>query len=161
MKKIKEKLEDLKRVYDNRIDINFSSYPLENDFSGKSPEKKKKNYDERSRCSANFYAFIVLPDGKVTICEELYWHPQFIIGDLSKQSIMEVWNSERAVELYKITKEKVRDESACKSCDQFEPCHIYKGVCWKDVLYAYGEENWDYPDPKCHKARKPLREFYL
>lgn len=24
----------------------------------------------------------VLPDGKVSACEQLYWHPQFIIGDL-------------------------------------------------------------------------------
>jgi hypothetical protein len=35
------------------------------------------------RCSAlNNYLFI-LPDGKATICEQLYWLPQFLIGDVS------------------------------------------------------------------------------
>ena len=46
----------------------------------------------------------VLPDGKVSACEQLYWHPQFIIGDLKKQSIEEIWNSPKAWELYNLSK---------------------------------------------------------
>ncbi len=52
--------------------------------------KKIRLVCHKPRCSANFYAFVILRDGKVTICEELYLHPKFIIGDLKKQSIMEV-----------------------------------------------------------------------
>ncbi len=97
----------------------------------------------------------------MTICEELYWHPAFIIGDLTKQSIMETWNSKRALELYNISKDMVKEESPCKTCDEFDHCRKYKGVCWKEILYAYGYENWDYPDSKCHIARTPFREYYL
>lgn len=38
----------------------------------------------------------VLPDGKVTLCEQLYWHPQFILGDLKEQTLAEIWQSPRA-----------------------------------------------------------------
>lgn len=26
--------------------------------------------------------------------------------------------------------------------------------CWAEILKAYGDENWDYPDPRCIKAPK-------
>jgi len=161
VKKIESTVNDLKAKYENTIDINFSGYIEKSGLIDKTFEEKKRDFMSRSRCSANFYSFVILPDGKVTICEELYWHPQFIIGDLTKQSIEEVWNSKRALELYNISREMARDESECKTCDEFESCHRYKGVCWKEVLYAYGYENWDYPDPKCPYARKPTIKYYL
>ena len=42
----------------------------------------------------------VLPDGKVTLCEQLYWHPQFILGDLKEQTLAEIWQSPRAKALF-------------------------------------------------------------
>ena len=42
----------------------------------------------------------ILPDGKVTICEELYWNEHFIIGDVTKQKYcrsMELCKSSRLV----------------------------------------------------------------
>jgi len=161
IEQLKSKLEDLKKEYLGTISVNFSGYYDKNGVIDRKPEEKKKSFGERARCSGNFYSFTILPDGKVTVCEELYWHPKFIIGDLTKQSIEEVWNSEPALELYNISQDMIRNESSCKNCPEFESCHKDKGVCWKEVLYAYGEENWDYPDPKCPYATKPLREFYL
>lgn len=35
----------------------------------------------------------------------------FILGDLNKQSIMEMWESEKALSLWNFSKEDVRDES--------------------------------------------------
>lgn len=161
VKKVETTVNELKAKYGKKPYISFSGYTKESDFIGKKPEEKMKSYFERARCTANFYACVLLPDGKATICEELYWHPKFIIGDLLTQSIEEVWNSKRALELYHISKDMVRDESACKGCEGFAPCHEYKGVCWKEILMAYGNENWDYPDPKCPEAPKPRRQFYL
>jgi hypothetical protein len=40
-----------------------------------------------AECSANSSHIFILPDGKVTIGEQLYWKPHFIIGDLSRQTI--------------------------------------------------------------------------
>ena len=107
-----------------------------------------------ARCSANYSNMVILPNGKVTICEQLYWNPRFIIGDLTTQSIEEVWNSPRALELSFPKRENFRDESACKECDIFEECLSFPNKCFADVLKGYGKENWDYPDPRCIKAPK-------
>ena len=112
-----------------------------------------------NRCSANYSNIVILPDGKVTICEQLYWNPRFIIGDVSKQSIAEVWNSPRALELAFPKRTHFRDESVCKKCDIFDECFSYPNKCYADVLKGYGDENWDYPDPRCAKAPQFVNEL--
>jgi radical SAM protein with 4Fe4S-binding SPASM domain len=113
---------------------------------------KGSKYFEGSRCSANYSHMVVLPDGKVTICEQLYWNPRFIIGDLTTQTIEEVWNSPRALELAFPKKESFKDESICKKCSIFADCYEYHNKCYVDVIKGYGDENWDYPDPRCKFA---------
>jgi len=112
-----------------------------------------------SRCSANYSNMVILPDGKVTICEQLYWNPRFIIGDVSKQSIAEVWNSPRALELAFPKREHFRDESICKKCNIFDECLSFPNKCYADVLKGYGDKNWDYPDPRCAKAPSFINEL--
>lgn len=127
-------------------------------------EEKNKFYTPFKNifCAANYSSLFILPDGKVTICEELYWKERFIIGDLKKQTIEEIWNSKKAVDLYYISKTCIREQSPCKSCDLFEKCRYeYGGVCWKEIIKAYGDENWDYPDPNCPKAIKVTKNIYV
>jgi radical SAM protein with 4Fe4S-binding SPASM domain len=112
-----------------------------------------------SRCSANYSNILILPDGKVTLCEQLYWHPEYIIGDLTNQSIEEVWNSHRALELAFPQKKHFRDKSVCKHCNIFEECYAYPNRCIVDVLKGYGRENSDYPDPRCIKAPPFVNEL--
>ncbi len=114
--------------------------------------RNKESFDSRSICTGNLSGFVILPDGKVTICEELYWNKNFIIGDLSKQSILEVWNSPNAKNLWKLQQDNFPEDSACKYCDEFEHCRYIRGVCWKEVIAFYGNKNWLYPDPRCPKA---------
>jgi len=161
MKNIEEFINKTKDDIGDNVILNVSGYVDGDKYLNVDRKIKENNFKSRSRCSANFYAMFLLPDGKVTVCEELYWHPRFIIGDLTKQSIEEVWNSEKALGLDNLAKTDIRDESECKQCDQFHECHKFLGVCWKEILYAYGYENWDYPDPKCPKAPKPNNIFYL
>ncbi len=163
LNKIKDLVIKLREKHEERIKLDFFEYPERKYYINPSAEEKRINFKNRAQCSANFYSFNILPDGKVTICEELYWHPQFIIGDLMKQSIREVWNSEKALSLYHFSKDSVRDKSPCKTCndENFNRCHRQKGACWKQVLYAYGEENWDYPDPRCQHAPEPFNEFWI
>lgn len=123
--------------------------------------KKWESFEQRSSCTANQKAFNVLPDGKVTICEELYWHPSFIIGDITENSIMEIWNSEKARKLFFVQNDYFSKQSSCYSCEKTLDCRRNKGVCWKMVIMAYGDEHWDYPDPRCPKAPLPYNKFYL
>ncbi len=161
VKKIDEKVKEIRETKGDKIDINFSGY-MDNIFK-KPLDEREKIFWERARCSGNFYSFVILPDGKVTICEELYWDHRFIIGDLSKQSIQDVWNSEKALHLYNLARSspEIREDSACKNCDKFVRCRQQLGICWKEIVYAYGFENWDYPDPKCPKAPPPKRIFFI
>jgi radical SAM protein with 4Fe4S-binding SPASM domain len=114
-----------------------------------------------SRCSANFSHMVSMPDGKVTLCEQLYWNPRFIIGDLSTQSIEEVWNSPRALELAFPKKSNFRDDSVCKKCSIFDTCYTTHNKCYADVLKAYGDENWDYPDPRCVYAPPFIHDLLI
>ncbi|MDR3328187.1 MAG: hypothetical protein LBT04_08775 [Prevotellaceae bacterium] len=47
-----------------------------------------------------------------------------------------------------MSKNDLRTTSACKYCPVFSECRLKLGVCWKNIFQAYGEENWDLPDPK-------------
>ncbi len=104
------------------------------------------------KCTANLSHIFVLPDGKVTTCEQLYWNPLFIVGDLKTQSIDEVWNSEKSLWLANIQKSELSEQSPCKSCETFDSCFKNLKRCWLQVIKTYGNENWDYPDPRCKLA---------
>lgn len=107
---------------------------------------------EGARCSANSYHMFILPDGKVTICEQLYWNKDFLVGDLNHNTISEIWNSEKSLKLANLTREDYRIESKCRECEVFANCHTNLNKCWADILKSYGVDNWDYPDPRCKYA---------
>lgn len=94
----------------------------------------------------------ILPDGKVSACEQLYWHPRFVLGDLKRQSIEQIWQSAHAKELFSPPKSSFRKESACSKCKSFDDCNSQSRRCVVKVMKAYGKDNWDYPDPRCAYA---------
>lgn len=129
--------------------------------SESSVEEKSKSFPNRATCTGNVSAFFVLPDGKVTLCEQMYWHPFFIIGDLTKQTIMEMWQSEKALSLWNFSQKEVRDCSPCKTCADFNSCRRGQGNCWRIAISAYGYENYDFPAPNCPKSLPISRDFYI
>ncbi|MBO4282233.1 MAG: radical SAM protein [Bacteroidales bacterium] len=126
-----------------------------------SVDEKCASFPQRARCTGNISSLFILPDGKAGICEELYWHPKFIVGDVTTQSIRHVWESEKALSLYMLSQEKFRRKSVCSICPDFDPCHQRNGVCWKEIIEAYGEENHDFPDPRCPYAPPVTHKFYI
>lgn len=121
--------------------------------------KNFKKFKNRALCTANIDGLVVLPDGQVTICEELYWNKNFILGDVKKNTIEEIWNSPRAFKLWNISQDDIPEDSACKTCQDFENCRRGLGVCWKIVLAAYGQDKPFYPDPRCPKSPKIKYHF--
>ena len=105
-----------------------------------------------SRCSANYSHMVVLPDGNVTICEQLYWAKRFIIGDVKHQTIRDIWNSPEALHLAKYPQSCVQSTSRCHDCKLYDDCQLFPNKCYADTIKAYGWDNWDYPDPRCEKA---------
>jgi radical SAM protein with 4Fe4S-binding SPASM domain len=111
------------------------------------------------KCSALNNHLFILPDGKSTICEQLYGLPRFIIGDVSVNSIVEVWNSSAATKLLNLERKDIQDSSPCKVCELFESCIYDRNRCWVDIIKAYGEDNWDYPDPRCALAPSMIHDL--
>lgn len=108
-----------------------------------------------AKCSALNEHIFILPDGKATICEQLYWNPQFIIGDVSKSDLLDVWHSERTMQLVNLKQKDLQKRSACGECKLFEDCFKKeRNRCWSDIIKAYGTDCWDYPDPRCAYAPK-------
>ena len=123
-------------------------------------EKQWKAFNRRSICTGNLRGFFVLPDGKVTFCEQMYWDESCILGNLTKQSIMEMWTSPRAVNFMDNKKKVQTEKSFCYLCEDYDECHNGRGVCWKLVVENYGSENWFYPDPRCPHAPPARKELY-
>jgi radical SAM protein with 4Fe4S-binding SPASM domain len=145
------------------MNFKISIYPqgcITNDIIFNNVEEKARTFGKRALCSGNIVSLFILPDSQVTICEELYWSPKFIIGDVTRQSLMEIWNSEKATKLYNLSQSDFRPVSACKYCPDFSFCRSTLGVCWKFIYLAYGTEYWDLPDPRCPLAPPPINEFY-
>ncbi|NOU18658.1 MAG: radical SAM protein [Bacteroidales bacterium] len=156
-----ERIETLKYVDElnklQKITVEIDKSNLERGYF--SAEKGSKSFSGAS-CSANRSHMFILPDGNVTICEQMYWKKRFIIGNILNNSIEEVWNSAESLKWVNLTKNDFRDESACKNCEMLdECCNKYPNKCWADVLKVYGDENWDFPDPRCNKAPKFLYDI--
>lgn len=107
---------------------------------------------EGAECSALNTHLFILPDGKVSICEQLYWNPIFLIGEVNTSSLKEIWISDKNLRLAYIQRENIQKSSPCRYCKLFDHCFSYRNRCWVDIIKAYGEDYWDYPDPRCEKA---------
>jgi len=150
--------QDLDRV-NRQIAERFARYPhMPISLGGAGPapeiedeEERRLNWERRAFCTANRDGFVILPEGQVTVCEELYDHPEFLIGDLKTQSVMEMWNSPAARALLYPDQAAVPD-GPCRTCDDFETCNAVRGRCWRDVLKSYGWDKPHYPDPRCPVA---------
>ena len=126
-------LGDIDSVYKakySRFEIGYSvgEYPPDHSNNG-------EFFRQRAYCTGSTRNVVILPDGRVTICEELYAHPTFIIGDLKFQTLEEVWKSSRALDLFYMQKESVQGSSPCKNCCTFHECREGKGVCRKTILW--------------------------
>lgn len=154
LEKISDYIDTLKGSYPD-ISIQGYSQP-----TGSIDEKLKK-HNKRNVCSGNVSSFFILPDGKVTICEQMYWQPFFILGDVTKQSLTEVWNSKKALSLWNISQEEIQESSPCKTCKEFDECRRGAGSCWRAAIQAYGNDNYDYPYPDCPYAPEVTLPYYI
>ena len=116
-----------------------------------SKDELKSIFLNRAFCSGLYSSLYILPTGDVTICEQTYWHPHFIVGNVLSQSLQEIWNSEKAKSIYYIKQEDIPEDSLCRHCTDFAECRALKQVCYRDIIKQFGKDKWYYPDPKCPK----------
>lgn len=152
-----ELIESVKKIeQDYPFKINFDTSSLEKQFY--SDKGGSANF-KGAACSANSSHLFILPDGKATVCEQLYWNDNFIVGDMNTQSITEVWNSPQSLHLDNLQQKDFPKDSACSTCKIFDQCHADVNKCWADIIKAYGEDKWYYPDPRCAYAPKTFNKI--
>ena len=110
----------------------------------------------RPYCSSGRTQIVISPDGKVTTCEQSPQEGEFVCGDATKQSIMEVWNSDALKKWFEPPREYFLG-TVCYDCNEFEPCIHGMGHCWLHVLKMQGRL-WA-PHPYCPKSEKPKQRW--
>lgn len=113
------------------------------------PARDQRSDTWRTKCFMGTSAMTVLPDGKVTLCSSFPLQDSFVIGDLSSQSIMEVWNSESMMSFIRPSRDHFTG-TACYSCQQFDDCQANSYRCRSNCLGAFGSVFT--PDPNCTRA---------
>lgn len=142
---ISDYIESIKTRSCCKIDFDL---PVENKLD---KNIKKSNFFNRAFCSGLYSSMYILPTGDVTICEQTYWHPHFIVGNVLNQSLQDIWTSEKAKSIYCIKQEDIPEDSLCSHCKDFDECRSLKQVCYRDIIKEYGIDKWYYPDPNCPK----------
>ncbi|MDD3940137.1 MAG: radical SAM protein [Phycisphaerae bacterium] len=124
----------------------------------------EKDFVQKNKsCNANSYSLSIISNGKVSICEMLYENDFFIIGDIKEKSLFKVWNSKKALDLYKgkldlLLKQTIHssqiEESPCTKCDFLTKCkkENSKKICYVDIVNIHGTGKYNFPDPRCPKA---------
>ena len=80
------------------------------------------------RCQSGLSNLIVTSDGRTAYCNRLLDHEQLLFGDLKTQSLMEVWNSPRLLNLVYPSKEELKG-TKCYACPEFPKCY-HEGFCF-------------------------------
>jgi radical SAM protein with 4Fe4S-binding SPASM domain len=149
MRKIME--DKVKQYPDHKI-----NWECEEDVLDASEEEIKGWFHVRPYCSSGRTQIVITPNGKVTTCEQSPQKGEFICGDCSYQSIMDVWNSETLKKWYAPPKESF-EGTACYECENFNNCIHGMGHCWLQVLKMQGRLYA--PHPYCIKSERPKQHW--
>ncbi|MGM9867976.1 MAG: radical SAM protein [Lepagella sp.] len=100
-------------------------------------------------CLANTIGISILANGLCSVCEMLYENPEYVLGDVNKSTVKEIWNSEKALDLYHMKQQHVPQSSPCSECAVFEKCRngFGKRICYLDIA-KIGHSKFE-PDPRC------------
>jgi radical SAM protein with 4Fe4S-binding SPASM domain len=113
------------------------------------PTDKVEQWKNRAHCSGGRSSITITPDGKVVLCDTVPQQGMFVVGDVSVQSIMDVWNSEKLFNFAYPPREKCAG-SACYDCHDRLDCHGKTLYCFRDTFFSYGTVYG--PPPKCPLA---------
>ncbi len=118
-------------------------------------EQRRKDWEQRAVCTGGRAALIVLPNGDVSLCEQLPHLPENVVGNLLRESVLEIWNG-AAIDKFIHPERSKFEGTVCCSCPDFDDCHRGRGYCYRDSLSAF-DSVYDAP-PGCPRQDKtPLR----
>lgn len=124
-------------------------FECQSDYQALSSDERQRAFHDFPRCGIGRECIIITPDGKVSMCEQAPYAEEFIVGDVSQQSIVEVWQGE-AMRKFKFPSADDFKGTACHGCEDFEDCYHKKGGCMILSVKAYATRFA--PSPCCPKA---------
>ena len=111
-------------------------------------------FAHRSICNAGRFSLTILPNGEVTVCEQLPYNKKYIIGDLKNKSLNDFWSGDSITNwLTPPAREYYPIESACRTCDEdkYDLCHTRYSRCLRFIWETFG--NTDQPDINCPECQ--------
>jgi radical SAM protein with 4Fe4S-binding SPASM domain len=151
---LNQQLQQLKEEFPKDNIYIQNSKPLPEARSGEDKIKADYTFTNRAQCPAGLYMMMICADGKVIPCEQMAETEEYFCGDLSHQSIQEVWNGSRLIEMtHGIPREKFKG-SVCYDCEEREDCRNFKSVCVRNL--AIYHRNIHLPDMNCPKSNLPF-----
>ena len=119
-----------------------------------SREVRKAAWPKRKACTAGSSSMMICADGKVIPCEQMPETDEYFCGDVSHQSLLEVWNGNRLKEMtYEKPQGKFKGQP-CYDCEEREECLTVKGNCIRDLAAHHG--NIYQPPPNCYRHDLPF-----
>lgn len=109
---------------------------------------------DRSACSFGRTGTVITPSGKVIPCEQLPSREPFVMGDLTREHMLSVWNSDKLLSMLYPRRERFRD-TPCEECEYFIDCVHRKGLCVRDIYKVRGVAQAT--DPRCPVAKSQVR----
>lgn len=117
-------------------------------------EKLEEPYfSKRSICNAGRFSMTILPNGEITVCEQLPYRPEYIIGSIADQSLHDCWNSISMKKwLSPPPRDTYKETSPCRRCsdDKYETCHKIYSRCLRFIWET--TRDTDDPDINCPES---------
>jgi len=100
------------------------------------PEVRKRlgDFDHQLPCRKIFTDMIIYRDGKIALCN-YDWDEKRMIGDVSKTSLQEAWNSAEFEKIRQMHLTGKFDDSICSKCHHWKIDYVENGFLGK-VFYA-------------------------
>lgn len=114
--------------------------------------EKIRYWKSRAQCAGGRTSMTITPDGKVVLCDTVPHDEPFFVGDVSTQSLLEVWNSESLLNFAYPPREKFKG-STCYDCEKLEECQSISGHCFRESYFNFGTIFG--PTANCPMVQKP------
>ena len=99
-------------------------------FARQETAEKLDIFDERKPCRKVFTDMIIYWDGRLALCN-YDWDEKREIGDISKMTIQQAWDSVEYEKIRKMHFDNCFDESICKECQHWKIDYVDSGFLGK------------------------------
>lgn len=98
--------------------------------------EKIRHWREEGRSGAQS-SMTITPDGKVMLYDTVPRDEMLFVGDVSKESIAEVWNSD-TLRNFDHPRSELLKSAACYDCKDQAKCHSKAGYCFREAYFKSG-----------------------